>query len=100
VDLPDRESRAEIVRIHMRRRKRDPDTVDAEALADATEGFSGAEIEQVVVSALYAAFADHGELSTELLLSEAGNTRPLSVTARERIDALRAWASERTVRAN
>jgi len=100
VDLPDRESRAEIVRIHMRRRKRDPDTVDAEALADATEGFSGAEIEQVVVSALYAAFADHGELSTELLLSEAGNTRPLSVTARERIDALRAWAADRTVRAN
>ncbi len=100
VDLPDAESRAEIVRIHLRRRNRDPETVDAGAVAAATEGFSGAELEQVVVSALYAAFADHAEVNTELLLTEAGATRPLSVTARERIEGLRRWAQGRAVSAN
>jgi hypothetical protein len=100
VDLPDAASRAEILRIHLRRRNRAPDLVDAEALAAATEGFSGAELEQVVVSALYAAFADGSELSTELLLAEVRATRPLSVVARERIESLRNWARERTVSAN
>jgi AAA+ superfamily predicted ATPase len=100
VDLPDAESRAEILRIHLRRRDRDPSSVDAEAVARATEGFSGAELEQVVVSSLYAAFADHGDVTTDLLLAEAAATRPLSVTARERLDALRRWAEGRTVPAN
>jgi AAA+ superfamily predicted ATPase len=100
VDLPDAESRAEILRIHLRRRNRDPSSIDAARIAEATEGFSGAELEQVVVSGLYAAFADHAALDTELLLAEAGATRPLSVTARERIEALRAWARDRAVRAN
>ena len=100
VDLPDPESRAEIVRIHLRNRGRDAGKVDAEAVAQQTPGFSGAELEQVVVSSLYAAFADGNELGTELLLQEAAATRPLSVTARERVDALRRWAEGRTVLAN
>jgi hypothetical protein len=100
VDLPDAESRAEIVRIHLRRRDRDPASVDAEAVARSTEGFSGAELEQVVVSSLYAAFADHAQVTTDLLLAEAAATRPLSVTARERLDGLRRWAEGRTVPAN
>jgi AAA+ superfamily predicted ATPase len=100
VDLPDAPSRAEIIRIHLERRKQDPARVDAEAVAAAAEGFSGAELEQVVLSALYAAFADHREMDTDLLLAEVAATRPLSVTARERIEALRRWAEGRTVRAN
>jgi AAA+ superfamily predicted ATPase len=100
VDLPDAESRAEIVRIHLRNRNRDPSEVDAEQIAEKTNGFSGAELEQLVVSALYAAFSDGESLDTLLLLREAAATRPLSVTARERIDRLREWARERTVSAN
>jgi SpoVK/Ycf46/Vps4 family AAA+-type ATPase len=100
VDVPDAESRAEIVRIHLRNRNRDPSEVDAEQIAEKTNGFSGAELEQLVVSALYAAFSDGESLDTLLLLREAAATRPLSVTARERIDRLREWARERTVSAN
>jgi hypothetical protein len=100
VDLPDEESRGEIVRIHLGNRGRGDAPVDAAAVGRATPGFSGAELEQVVVSGLYAAFADGKELDTELLLREAASTRPLSVTARERVDALRRWAEGRTVRAN
>lgn len=99
VDLPDAEVRREIFRVHLSARDRDPEDFDLEALAVATEGFSGAEIEQVVVSALYAAFTDGDGLDTDLLIREAGATRPLSVTAPERIGALRAWARERAVSA-
>ena len=58
---------------------------------------SGAEIEQAVVSALYAAQAQQESLSTELILAEVQRTRPLSVVMKERIVALRQWATERTV---
>ena len=60
-------------------------------------GFSGAEIEQAVVSALYAAHAAGLSLSTELILEEVSQTQPLSVVMRERIDAIRQWAEGRTV---
>jgi hypothetical protein len=70
------------------------------ALVAATDGFSGAEIEQVIVSALYTAFARDVQLDDTLLLHEAAVTRPLSHTMAERITALRSWASDRTVSAN
>ena len=100
VDLPDATTRAEIFRIHLENRNRDPAELDLQRLAAATEGFSGAELEQVVVSALYAAFADGTPFGTELLAREATETRPLSVTAQERIRELRRWAADRTVAAN
>lgn len=99
VDLPRAEARAEIFRIHLKKRNQDPVKFDAPALAAATDGFSGAEIEQVVVGALYAAFADGHPLDTAALLREVGATRPLSGTMHERITELRAWASTRTVSA-
>ncbi|MEM9074874.1 MAG: ATPase, partial [Myxococcota bacterium] len=68
-----------------------------EALANATDGFSGAEIEQVVVSALYSAFAADTDIDDEALLHEATQTRPLSVTMAERVQQLRAWAHDRAV---
>jgi len=100
VDLPDTEVRREILRIHLENRNRNPDTIDLMAVAMAAEGFSGAELEQVVVSALYAAFGEGATLDTALLLQEVAATRPLSVTARERIEALRGWARDRAVPAN
>ena len=67
------------------------------AVAARTEGFSGAELEQVVVAALYAAHAQGVTLEASHLLAEAAATRPLSVVMAERIAALRHWAEGRTV---
>ncbi len=100
VDLPDDDARVAIFRIHLARRSQPPDRFDLAALAAATDRFTGAEIEQVVISALYAAFARDAGLTQQHLLQEAGRTRPLADVARERVWALREWARERTVRAN
>lgn len=97
VDLPKPENRADIFRIHLQKREADPDSFDLQALADASEGFSGSEIEQAVVSALYACHASQQPLSMEPLLQELKQTRPLSVVMAEQIGQLRHWASERTV---
>src|SRR5690606_1593543 len=78
VDLPGAEARAQIARIHLRKRNHNPDSVDIAAIVTATDGCSGAEIEQVVVSALYTAFNAGTPLTTELLLAEAAATSPLS----------------------
>ena len=99
VDLPRAASRAEIFRIHLAKRKQDVSRFDCGALAAATDGFSGAEIEESIVSALYAVFADARPLSTEALLTEVAATRPLSRIMAERLVRLRQWASERTVAA-
>jgi len=100
VDLPDAEARAEILRIHLKKRSQDPARFDVALVTTATRGFSGAEIEQVVVSGLYTAFSDDVQLSTEHLLREAAATKPLSVVMGEKIAGLREWARERTVPAN
>ena len=100
VDLPRPESRREIFSIHLRKRKQDPERFDTEALAAATDGFSGAEMEQAVIGGLYTAFACNAPLTTEMLLHEVSATRPLSRTMRERLEDLRSWAAERTVGAD
>jgi SpoVK/Ycf46/Vps4 family AAA+-type ATPase len=97
VDLPEEPARAAIFTLHLARRGRDASAFDVEALASATEGFSGAEIEQVIVSALYTAFARDEEVTQALLEEEVRITRPLAVTMREKIEALREWARDRTV---
>ena len=100
VDLPDPATREEILGIHLQRRKQDPKTFDLKRLARASEGFSGAEIEQAIVSALYEGLARKTSPSTELVEEEIRNTRPLSVTMAEQVAELRSWAAERTVPAN
>jgi SpoVK/Ycf46/Vps4 family AAA+-type ATPase len=100
LDLPDAQTRAEILRIHLERRKHSPESFDSGALADACDGFSGAEIEAAVVAALYEARARKAPLSTELIAQEMAQTKPLSVVMAERVEALREWAAERTVRAD
>ena len=69
-------------------------------LAESAEGFSGAELEQVVVSSLYTAFSSGSDVTTEILLNEVRQTVPLSKTMEEKIASLRQWASERAVNAN
>jgi SpoVK/Ycf46/Vps4 family AAA+-type ATPase len=97
VDLPGLEERKEIFAIHLRKRKKDPQEFDLGLLAERAKGFSGAEIEQVIISGLYSAFSGSGNLNTKLILEEIESTKPLSVTMREKIDDLRDWARERTV---
>jgi AAA+ superfamily predicted ATPase len=100
VDLPDGAAREGILDIHLRRRRQDPGAFRLPDLAAATDGFSGAELEQAVVSALYTAFAEGSPLRQQHLLREVAATRPLSVTMAEKIQALRDWARERAVPAN
>jgi MoxR-like ATPase len=100
VDLPDTATRADILRIHARRRGIDPQTIDPDAAAVDAEGFSGAELEQALVSTLYAARAGSQEPSAPMLLDEIRSTRPLSVVMAERVAELRRWAASRTVPAN
>jgi SpoVK/Ycf46/Vps4 family AAA+-type ATPase len=100
VDLPTESARTEILKIHLGRRKQDAAGFDLPALVAATTGFSGAEIEQVVVGALYEARAAGAPLATSHLLDEAKRTKPLSVVMAEKIAWLRAWAQGRTVSAD
>lgn len=100
VDLPEPEIRAEIFRIHLQRRELEPSAFDLAQLAAASDGFSGAEIEQVVVSALYAAQAQQQSVDNGTLLRGIQATSPLSVIMAERLAELRAWARGRTVSAN
>jgi hypothetical protein len=97
VDLPNRHERLEILRIHLRRRDRDPDGFGGlEGVARRTEHFSGAELEQVVVSALYRAFADgRRPMTDEDLELAVKQTVPLYATYEERIKQLRDWARTR-----
>ena len=98
VDLPSPPHRQEILCIHLRKRNMNPAHFDLEALAKATEGFSGSEIEQAIVSATYSARAHGREVSQSDLLTEIKQTKPLSVIMSEKVEALRDWASSRTVR--
>jgi len=100
VDLPNPEERAQIFAIHLRKRKRDPAAFNLAHLADASNGCSGAEIEQAIVSALYAAFVAGTELETDHVLNELKATRPLSVIRAEEVASLREWAASRTVPAS
>jgi SpoVK/Ycf46/Vps4 family AAA+-type ATPase len=97
VDLPTLAERETIFAIHLARRKQDAGQFDLARLAAASEGFSGAEIEQAISSALYTAFSLKSPLSTEVVLKELQSTYPLSATMREKVGALRRWARDRAV---
>ena len=93
VDLPNFEERQEIFFIHLQKRRWDPDRFDLPRLARETEGFSGAEIEQIIIAGLYDAFDDgERELAEEDMLRNIKQTIPLSKTMREQVTALRNWA--------
>lgn len=100
VDLPGDEDRRAIFGIHLRKRRREPGQFDLDALVEASAGFSGAEIEQAVVSGLYTAFFRNVACATEHILESLRQTQPLSVLLREQVDALRTWAHGRCVPAD
>ena len=100
VDLPTASARGEIFRLHLDKRKVDWSEFSLNALAEASEGFSGAEIEQAIVSALYAAHADRAPVDEARVLAELRGTRPLSVLMAEQVEGLRDWARTRTVPAD
>jgi SpoVK/Ycf46/Vps4 family AAA+-type ATPase len=100
VDLPDVRTREQILAIHLTQKGRAPQEYPLRALAEAARNFSGAELEQVVVSALYLAFARGGELSAGDLQQAVKETVPLFKTYEDEIKALRGWARERARFAN
>jgi SpoVK/Ycf46/Vps4 family AAA+-type ATPase len=100
VDLPRSEARTGILRIHLTKRKQDPARFDLARISEASEGFSGAEIEESINAGLYAAFAENRPLSTDDLLGAVAATRPLSQLAADRLAELRTWAATRTVAAD
>ena len=92
VDLPTADERREIFGIHLAKRGRDAGQFDLEALIAASESFSGAEIEQAIISALYDAFYARNELTAEHVLEALCQAVPLARTMDEHIDRLRKWA--------
>jgi len=95
VDLPVREERIEVFGIHLGRRRRDPARFDLGALADASEEFSGAEIEEAINSALYVGFSAGRDIDTGHVLGALAQTVPLARTMDEQLQRLRGWAEGR-----
>jgi SpoVK/Ycf46/Vps4 family AAA+-type ATPase len=100
VDLPRLEARRQIFSIHLAKRHRNPDAFDLDTLAEQSDGFSGAEIEQAVIAALCHAFSAKTELTTAALATAIKTSPPLSVTMAERVQALRQWAAGRCMAAD
>jgi len=97
VDLPNKQTRSHIFKIHFDKREINHSHIDFKKISEISDGFSGSEIEQAVVSSIYACQSSKTEINTEILLQEIKNTRPLSVVMAEKIQRLREWANERTV---
>ena len=96
VDLPDEDARAEIFSIHLRKRHRNANLFNCQELAAESEYFSGAEIEQAVVSALFNAFSQNRDITEDDILDAIQDTIPLYKQREDDIKRLREWASERT----
>ncbi len=94
-DLPSAEEREQILAIHLKRRKRNPNKFDMKKIAVAADGFSGSELEQAIIAGLYNAFAKERDLTSEDLLDAILETIPLSRTAEDKIMALREWSAMR-----
>ncbi len=100
VDLPLDDERADIFRVHLRRRGIDPSSFDLEPLTKFTKRWTGAEIEQCVVSALTTARLEDRELRDVDLFKATAGVVPLSKTMKEQVDRIRNWAFDRAVRAS
>lgn len=95
VDLPTRQIREEILRIHIKKKGRDLADYDVAALAEQSVGFSGAELEEAVREGLYDAYSEGRELATRHIAQAIQQTFPLSRTMRDQIEGLRKWAKVR-----
>lgn len=95
VDLPNMEERKDIFRIHLSKRRREIERFDIDQLATICDGFSGAEIEQAIIAAMYEAFAQGREFTQLDIIAASRATLPLSKTMTEQVTALREWARNR-----
>jgi SpoVK/Ycf46/Vps4 family AAA+-type ATPase len=100
VGLPGANEREAILKIHLARRNRDSEQFDLGSLVEATDGFSGAEIEQAIVSGLFRAFEAERELTTADILAASSETYPLSRSRAREISELTAWAEQNAKRAS
>jgi SpoVK/Ycf46/Vps4 family AAA+-type ATPase len=100
IDLPTQQAREQILGIHLSRKHREPQQFNLKLLAEAAADFTGSELEQVVISALFNAFQKQEELADDHILEEIKKTRPLAVLNAEQIDSLRRWAADRCVSAD
>ena len=98
--MPNQSERKQIFAIQLKRRKRNPAEFDLDRVAAAARGFSGAEIDAAVETALYAAYSSKQPLSVQALLDALKATVPLSITRAEEIQSLREWARTREVPAS
>ena len=97
VELPDQTEREDILRIHLDKRRKGSENFDLTTLSNQSVGYSGSELEQVVISAMLDAFDNDRELQQEDLVSAIEHTIPLARTMREQVDVLRKWAKDRAV---
>ncbi len=95
IDLPNAQERESIFKIHISKRKRRPESFDIALFTKKSESFTGAEIEQLIISGLYHAFAEGRDLHNDDILQEIEETVPLAVTYQESIAELRKWAEGR-----
>lgn len=100
VDLPTEKERSDIFKVHISKRKHNPDKFNLVNLSKATSGFNGAEIEQVVASGMYEAFNEKRQFNDQDLYKMISQTVPLSTTMAERIKDIKRWADQRAVRAS
>jgi SpoVK/Ycf46/Vps4 family AAA+-type ATPase len=100
VDLPSSQERAQILSVHLQRRGRNPSEYATAELARDLEHWSGAEIEQMVSSALFRAYAERRQLTDEHLRAAARELVPLATLYEEQIQALRQWGQTRARRAS
>ncbi|HTO56591.1 MAG TPA: AAA family ATPase [Pseudomonadales bacterium] len=97
VDLPDAKTRKEIFRIHLEKRGIDPTKFDLADLAEHSDGFTGAEIEEAIVSARYVSASHQTAVTSDDVLAALNRTYPMSVLRADVVQSLRAWAKDRTV---
>jgi SpoVK/Ycf46/Vps4 family AAA+-type ATPase len=100
VDLPTEQERLEIFTVHLTKRGKSPQGFDLVSLSKATPGFNGAEIEQLVLSAMYTAFDQKREITMNDLYRNLGRMVPLSTTMSERIKEIKRWADTRAIKAS
>jgi SpoVK/Ycf46/Vps4 family AAA+-type ATPase len=100
VDLPNAAERKAILMVQLEKHKQNVVEFSLLKIVAASQGYSGAEIDTAIKSAMYSAYADKKFLTTEMIVEELANTVPLSATRAEDIERLRAWAQERAVHAS
>ena len=99
VDLPNLDERREVFRIHFYNRNKEVSEVSIDGLARTTNGYTGAEIEQAIISGLYEAFYEGREITMDDIYRNIHAMVPLSVTMKEQITKTRRWADNRALKA-